>query len=94
LGAALCESWGLGAAAVHSVRFHVVVNATRELPVQIQRPSICVLSAVAHALMTDPETVEEVAYAIAPQAGLEPELVLRGARRVQSQIEAAVARAE
>jgi HD-like signal output (HDOD) protein len=94
LGAALCESWGLAPAAVHSVRFHVVVGATRELPVQVQRPSICVLSAVANALMNDPETLEEIVYAIAPQAQLEPELVLRGARRVQGQIEAAVARAE
>ncbi len=90
LGAALCESWGLAPAAVHSVRFHVVVNATRELPVQLQRRSICVLSAVAHALMTDPETLEEVANAVAPQAQLEPELVLRGARRVQAQIENAI----
>ena len=90
LGAALCESWGLAPAAVHSVRFHVVVNSTRELPVQLQRRSICVLSAVAHALMTDPETLEDVVNAVAPQAQLEPELVLRGARRVQAQIENAV----
>mgnify|MGYP000945632249 CR=1 FL=1 len=40
LGAALCESWGLAPAAVHSVRFHVVVNSTRELPVQLQRPAL------------------------------------------------------
>jgi hypothetical protein len=49
-----------------------------------------VLSAVAHALMTDPETLEDVVNAVAPQAQLEPELVLRGARRVQAQIENAV----
>ena len=52
LGAALCESWGLAAAAVASVRYHVMVNATRELPLQLPRRAICALSALAHALMT------------------------------------------
>lgn len=92
LGAALCESWGLAPAAVASVRFHVIVNTTRELPMQLPRRSICALSAVAYALMTDPESLDEVAQVIAPQAGLDPTLVLRGARKVQAQIEAAVAR--
>jgi HD-like signal output (HDOD) protein len=94
LGAALCESWGLAPAAVHSVRFHVIVNATRELPMQVQRRAICALSALANALMTDPETLDEVARAVAPQAQLDVMLVLRGTRRVQEQIEAAVARGE
>jgi len=93
LGAALCESWGLAPAAVTSVRYHVIVNATRELPMQLPRRSVCALSALAHALMTDPTTLEEVALAVAPQAGLDPTLALRGARKVQESIEAAVARA-
>jgi len=58
----------------------------------LPRRGVCALSALAHALMTDPETLEEVAQAVAPQAGLEPTLVLRGARTVQGIIEAAVAR--
>ena len=94
LGAALCESWGLSPAAVASVRYHVIVNATRELPMQLPRRAICALSALAHALMTDPSTLDAVAQAVAPQAGLEPVLVLRGARKVQETIEAAVARAQ
>lgn len=93
LGAALCESWGLSAAAAASVRYHVIVNATRELPMQLPRRGVCALSALAHALMTDPATLDEVAHAVAPQAGLEATLVLRGARKVQEDIEAAVARA-
>ena len=92
LGAALCESWGLAAAAVASVRFHVGVIATRPLPEQVPKRSICALSALAHALMTDPQTLDDVAAAVAPQAGLDTTLVLRGTRRVQEQIEAAVAR--
>ena len=93
LGAALCESWGLAPAAVTSVRFHVIVNTTRELPMQLPRRSICALSALAYALMTDPDSLDAVAEAVAPQAGLDPTLVLRGARKVQAQIEDAVARA-
>lgn len=92
LGAALCESWGLAAAAVSSVRYHVVVNATGDLPMHVQRRTICALSALAHALMIDPETVDQVAARVAPQADLDPMLVLRGVRRVQEQIEEAVAR--
>ena len=92
LGAALCESWGLAPAAVDSVRFHVVVNSTLELPMHVERRAICALSALAHALMTDPQTLDEVARRVAPQAGLDALLVQRGARRVQEQIENAVAR--
>lgn len=93
LGAALCESWGLAAPAVASVRYHVLVNSTRELPMQLPRRAICALSALAYALMTDPASLDDVAQAVAPQAGLDATLVLRGARKVQEQIEAAVARA-
>ena len=87
LGASLCESWGLGPAAVASVRHHVRVNALRQLPAQAPRRAICALSALANALMNDPGTLEEVAQAVAPQAMLDQTLVLRGARKVQSQIE-------
>jgi HD-like signal output (HDOD) protein len=94
LGAALCERWGLAPHAVASVRYHVIVNATLELPMQLPRRSICALSALAHALMTNPDSLEAVAQRVAPQAELDATLVLRGARRVKEQIEAAVARGE
>jgi HD-like signal output (HDOD) protein len=93
LGAALCESWGLAAPAVASVRYHVIVNATLELPMQLQRRSICALSALAHALMTDPDRLDDVASKVAPQADLDATLVLRGVRRVQEQLEDSMARA-
>jgi HD-like signal output (HDOD) protein len=92
LGAALCETWGLNAAAVHSVRYHVIVNATCQLPMQIPKRKICAISALANALMRDPDLVDEVAHKIAPQADMDVTMVLRGTRRVQQQIEAAVAR--
>lgn len=92
LGAALCETWGLAPAAVHSVRYHVSVNATLKLPMQVERRAICAISALANALMADPATLDDVAHAVAPQAELDITLTLRGARRVQTQIEEAVAR--
>jgi len=94
LGGALCESWGVATPAVDSVRYHVVVNSTLELPMQLPRRAICAISAVANALMSDPDTVDEVARKVGPQAELDALLVQRATRRVQEQIEAAVARAE
>ena len=92
LGAALCETWGLAAPAVASVRHHVQFQLSGELPPQLQRPTVCALSAVAHALMHAPETADEIAARVAPQARLEPALVQRAASRVQAQLEEAAAR--
>jgi HD-like signal output (HDOD) protein len=98
LGAALCESWGLGAAAVASVRHHVTVQATLEFPEALTRRSICALSVVAKALMAPPEAqsvedaegagdgLDAVVLALAPAADLDATLVLRAARQVQAQI--------
>jgi HD-like signal output (HDOD) protein len=93
LGAALCESWGLAAPAVASVRHHVTVHATHELPAEVPRRAVCALSAMAHALMTAPETLDEVAQVVAPQAQLDEVLALRGARKVEEQLQAASERA-
>jgi HD-like signal output (HDOD) protein len=92
LGAALCESWGLAAPAVHAVRHHVQVHSTGRLP-PVPRPAICALSALARLLTDDPSRLDEGAAALSPQAGLDPMLVLRGVRRVQEQLQAARARA-
>jgi HD-like signal output (HDOD) protein len=94
LGAALCETWGLVPTAVNSVRYHVMVHATHQLPSDIDGREICVLSALAHALMTDPDTLEEVANAVAPQAGLDPVRLLKGAHAVKDHIEAVIAKRE
>jgi HD-like signal output (HDOD) protein len=91
LGAALCESWGLAGPAVASVRHHVEVHVTRELP-PVPRPAICALSALAHALMTAPDTLDEVASVVAPQAQLDPALALRAAGKVAEQFAAEAAR--
>ncbi|MBN8494107.1 MAG: HDOD domain-containing protein [Burkholderiales bacterium] len=93
LGAALCESWGLGPAAVASVRHHVHAQAGGPLPEQPARRPIVALSVIAHVLMNDPEHLDERVGPLAEAAGLEATLVLRSARKVQEQLEAAAARA-
>ena len=92
LGAALCESWGLAPPAVDSVRYHVMVNSTYQLPMHVPKRAICAISAMAHALMTDPDSLDEVARTVAPQADLDALAAQRGARKVQEQIEMAVER--
>jgi HD-like signal output (HDOD) protein len=91
LGAALCESWGLGAAAVASVRHHVVAQATLVLPQAESRRAICALSVLAHALMAAPATLDDVAGAVAGPADLDPGLVLRAARQTLEEVERASA---
>ena len=86
LGAALCESWGLSAPAVASVRHHAIAQATIEVPPQVPRKSTCALSVIAHILMSDPERIEEVVEQIAPQADLDPTLALRSTRRLQEHL--------
>jgi HD-like signal output (HDOD) protein len=91
LGAALCETWGLAAPAAASVRHHITVQSTGRIPMQLPRRGLCVLSAVAHTMMTGPDALDEVAATLAPQADLDAALVARGARRVMQQIEDALA---
>lgn len=92
LGAALCESWGLAAAAVGSVRHHVTVQATLMLPETLTRRSIPVLSAIVGALMDRPDALEAVIGQLAPQAELDLTLVLRAARQLEAELQQAQAR--
>ena len=96
LGAALCESWGLGAAAVASVRHHVQAQCGGDLPEALPRRPIVALSVMARALMHTPgdgDEVDQVVAHIAPLAGIDPTLALRSARRVLEQLQDAAARA-
>ena len=91
LGGALCESWGLGGAAVASVRHHVQAQRTHELDDLPARRPVLALSVLAHTLETAPETLDVVTQSVAPQADLDPTLVLRATRQIQEQLEAAAA---
>jgi HD-like signal output (HDOD) protein len=87
LGAALCESWGLGPAAVASVRHHVEVQGGAELPPQLPRRAISALSAVAHAVLNAPDTVDEVVQRVMPQVPLDVALVQRAVQRVSEKLQ-------
>ncbi|HRD97686.1 MAG TPA: HDOD domain-containing protein [Rubrivivax sp.] len=92
LGAALCESWGLGAAAVASVRHHVVALATRTLPeLPAARRPICALSVLVNTLAANPAELDEAAQLVAPQADLDSTLVLRALRQLHEQLAEAAA---
>jgi HD-like signal output (HDOD) protein len=92
LGAALCESWGLGPAAVASVRHHVQAQAGGPLPDPLPRRIITALSVIAHAMMQSPDGLDEAIERVAPQAGIDLTLALRSARRVLQQQQEAAAR--
>jgi HD-like signal output (HDOD) protein len=89
LGAALCDSWGLGPAAVASVRYHVVAQGLLELPGPPARRSILALSVIVAAIMLVPASLDEVVPQVAPQADLDTTLVLRATRRLVDQLESA-----
>lgn len=89
LGAALCESWGLGLAAVASVRQHVLAQAGGPLPDDEDKRAISALSVVAFGLMTASEGFDEEASRVAAEAHLDAEALLRVARQVQEQLDAA-----
>lgn len=92
LGAALCESWGLGPAAVASVRHHVAALATGNLPeLPAARRHICALSVLVNTLEASPGELEQVAQTVAPQADLDPTLVLRALRQIHEQLADALA---
>jgi HD-like signal output (HDOD) protein len=85
LGAALCESWGLGPAAVASVRFHVLAHSTLALPELEARRPICALSVLAWVIMVSPEAMDEATEALAAQTDLDLTLMRRAARLTQEQ---------
>lgn len=87
LGAALCESWGLGPVAVASVRHHVAAHVTLELPVPAARRSALALSVLVGAMTNRPAELDQIAASIAAQADLDTTLVLRAARRIEQQLE-------
>ncbi len=86
LGATLCESWGLGAAAVACVRQHVQARVGGEFPDEHPHRAITALSLMARAIMVEPDTIDEVVTQLAPLAEFDLTLALRAARRVHEQM--------
>ena len=92
VGANLCEAWGLTPAAVASVRHHISIHTSMRLP-RVSHRYICVLSALAHTITTNPSQLDEVAMKLAPQAMLDQTSLLRGLHRVKDKIDDALANA-
>lgn len=67
LGAAMCETWGLAPAAVHSVRHHVMVQSALQLPPQVADRSICALSVLAGMVGNDQAGWEDRAASVGDQ---------------------------
>ena len=86
LGAALCDSWGLGAAAVASVRHHI--EAQDQLHIQGPKPNrqVQALSVMAWAMMRQPATVDELAAELAPLAEVDPAALIRAVRRIETEL--------
>ena len=81
MGARLCESWGLPAATVNSVRHHVTTHATHRLP-PVSHRYVCVLSALADTLTNAPGDLDQVVGKIAPQAMMDQSSLLRAMQKV------------
>lgn len=98
LGAALCESWGLAAPAVASVRHHVQLQSTGEFPPGLApaRRALLALSAIVQVLLDEPDApdkLEAAALRLAPAADLDPDLVLRSVRQIKERVNESVANA-
>jgi HD-like signal output (HDOD) protein len=89
LGAALCESWGLGAAAVASVRHHVVAQATLQLPEALAKRPICALSVLVQMLQAGDARLEAALPEVAQQADIDLTLAQRALRQAGEQLEQA-----
>ncbi|HVO06051.1 MAG TPA: HDOD domain-containing protein [Burkholderiaceae bacterium] len=91
LGAALCESWGLSASVVACVRHHVLAQADQVLPATLKHRDILALSVLARTMMVEPAGLDECVMHIAPQCNVDTRGLLRAARRVQAELEEALA---
>jgi len=84
LGAALCDSWGLGAAAVACVRHHIEAQAGQAIEGPTPRRQLLVLSVLALGMMQQPDQLDALAEALAPVAELDGAAVLRAVRKLQA----------
>ena len=92
LGAALCETWGLSATAVNSVRHHITVQTQGKIPVYVGKRGACALSAVAHTLMHSAKRVDETVRRMAPQAQIDVNQMLYAAHVADMQMREAMER--
>lgn len=95
LGAALCASWGLAAAAVDCVRHRIAVQSGAAVPAAAAQPALLVLSALTQALQrgADEAALAALAGRLAPQGPLDEGLLTSAVQAVARQLGAAAAQA-
>jgi HD-like signal output (HDOD) protein len=79
LGARMCEAWMLSPEAVCSVRHHLEVRRSGQLPAPPEPRELSVVSAIVWAIMTEPGKLGEAVQLYAPQIGRDPEAVMDAA---------------
>ena len=82
LGAALCETWGLAPAVVHSVRHRLVLQQSQLLPVPAPQRAVCAVGLLAQALMTAPAGLPALLEVLALQLGLETDWLVQAVAEV------------
>jgi HD-like signal output (HDOD) protein len=79
LGARMCEAWMLSPEAVCSVRRHLEVRRTGQLPAPPEPRELSVVSAIVWTIMTEPGKLAETVQLYAPQIGRDPDAVMDAA---------------
>jgi HD-like signal output (HDOD) protein len=79
LGARMCEAWMLSPEAVCSVRHHLEVRRSGQLPAPPEPRELSVVSAIVWTIMTEPGKLGEAVQLYAPQIGRDPEAVMDAA---------------
>jgi HD-like signal output (HDOD) protein len=79
LGARMCEAWMLSPEAVSSVRRHLEVLLTGELPAEPEPRELSAVSAIVWTIMNNPGKLGEAVQHYAPQIGRDPDAVMDAA---------------
>lgn len=79
LGARMCEAWMLSPEAVNSVRRHLEVLLTGELPAEPDLRELSAVSAIVWTIMNNPGKLGEAVQHYAPQIGRDPDAVMDAA---------------
>lgn len=79
LGARMCEAWMLSPDAVNSVRCHLEVLRTGQLPAEPEPRELSAVSAIVWTIMNNPSKLGEAVQQYAPQIGRDPDAVMDAA---------------
>jgi HD-like signal output (HDOD) protein len=84
VGAALCETWGLAPAAVHSVRHRLRIHADLRLPAPPEHQGVCAVAALARVSDRAPQQLDAACHTLALQRGREASALLQATLGAQA----------